>query len=254
MKSKIKYLFILSLILNNFSCFGSDYIDIKVTYYDYRTKTEHTEIIKEKRETKKIKFIVPAGIEIRKIIGVEQLESLTELFIGDRFIADLAFIKHLNKLKILLILGYENIDLSFLLKLPDLEIFYMNNIIVKNPYNFDFSNNHKLKYVTLNNISLDWPGRYYELSIENIPESLKYLDMSLSGFILLTKDLLTKLSSIPYVFLCNKEPRFFPYKGAITEVNTDYFNDKPNFIFKNPKTILPEELWWENLFALFDDK
>jgi hypothetical protein len=173
--------------------------------------------------------------------------------------ADLSFLKEMEKLKILIIIEYfENIaDPSYLLHLSNLEILYINGIHIKNPYSFNFINNKKLKYLALKAVTLDWAGRYYELVIENIPESLKYMDMSLSSFILLTKDFLDKLSSIPYVFLDDPQYRIyqlFPYRGSIKEVDKSYFEDKPNFIFKNPDEVLPEEYRKENIFALFGEK
>ncbi|MBN2443681.1 MAG: hypothetical protein JXJ04_20135, partial [Spirochaetales bacterium] len=132
-------------------------------------------------------------------------------------------------------------DFDFIKKMTNLKVLYIEGNSIK-VNDFDFVNNNKLEFIALNNITkvdencigID---TLFDLNIKNIPTNLKYLDLSLNGYLKFDNIFLKKIETIPNIFLDSME----------YEKNKDYFDKHKNFKFEFPEEILPQEYHFEEL-------
>lgn len=245
---------ILLMIYISTGCYGENAVTITKTIKTYRKadngKTIPIEIIEKDTvpaNTEQMILLFPIGKELHKVDGIENLKNLKRLIAGYYGYCDLSFISRLNNLEILIIDNVrEPVDLGMIMKSPKLKILYLAGIeIIKEELNLQ--NNKELEYVYLSNIrSINRNGKY-ELSIKNVPESLKYVDLYLSEFIIINDKL---LDSFKNVFCIVPKWEFFSIENSL-QTSPLYLPFHPNVHVYEGKELLPEKYQKKQIYALF---
>jgi hypothetical protein len=116
-------------------------------------------------------------------------------------LADYSFLEKLINLEILIISTHaKTVDFDLLRNLPKLKILDITNVAL-NKNELDFQNNNEIEFINLSNVRGKKKTGFYELSLKNVPKSLKCIDMSMSAFVIINKKLLESLKNVPVIVL-----------------------------------------------------
>ncbi len=228
MKFFIILFFIVYIVL---PCATEEMVTISKVYIERKIDNNGKFIIGERIEKENISinieqivFNYPLRTEIDRIEGIEELRNMKRMFIGN----GLYNISFLEKLKELEILIFDSpsvvIDLEVIKNLPKLRILYINDIeIVKEE--LDFQSNKQIEFLYLANIVSSKRRGLFELSIKNTPDSMKYIDLSMSNSVIINKKLIDNFVNANCVILY-KEP-YFNFLSQI-KIDSIYLKSHPN--------------------------
>lgn len=224
-----KWIYLLITILLTFSCVTKDVTIQAIT--DNK--------IYEKKVPKNIEdfelFILFNKVE--KITGLTKLKNLKKLYIlGMDGITDYSFLTKFSKLEILMLETSHVESFDFLKKLPMLRVLYLDGVTLLNN-KIDLVNNTQLEYLSLFNLHSSQLNSYFEINLQNIPDNLRFIDISKNIFIKLSKKLFDKLENVPTIILLKQ----YYYE------NEKVLKDYKNIYFGDSKKILPEKYWSDTL-------
>jgi len=223
-----RILIIFSIICLFYSC-NSNKAIIKVI-----SQNEETELIVSK-DIKEIELFF-LHEKVFKISGLTQLKKLQKLyFLGIDGIDDYSFIKEFKELEILMFVSCQLKNFSFLKELKNLKVFYIEGIEIEENI-IDFKNNQSIEFITLKRLSSYSTDKKIEIILKNVPNNIKYVDLSANKNLILNDNLLTVLSPAEFIFL---------NKSDIKDINKNYYS---NISLEFPDKILPIEYRTDELF------
>jgi hypothetical protein len=212
------------------------------------TYAQETTIIAYMGGNKVVKKVIPIDTEefhignihenYLKIVGLEKLKKLKRLellLLSSE--TDLSFLKQLNTLEVLIVVGFKIYDLSFLEYLPNLKILYFMDVDISDS-NLDLEYNKKLQYLGFVRSYINSPEGYKDKRITNFPKGIKYLNLALTGFTI-DDSFLQSLKEIPYVF----------FDENLYSENENLLKSYKNIKNDDQDTILPEDFKDKAIFT-----
>lgn len=233
-------LVILFFLMFSFSCISEEMVTITKHFGDIRTEQIELPV-----NTKALELYTDFFEAITKLEGLDKLKNLKFLFI-QHSVEDLSFLKKMVNLEVLVIIQPALdlvFDIDFISKLEKIKILYIETLTMKGD-TINLINNKKLEYLFLGSISSDNKEGFFELKLENIPDTLKCLDLSLAQEIIINEKFMKNLIDIPLILL-------FYSKSAesIFELDNNFLERHPNIHITNTNKIRPKEL---NVNYLYD--
>jgi hypothetical protein len=166
------------------------------------------------------------GFFIQDLKNIEKLKNLKVLYIslgGDPL--DLSFLNSLNNIEYLFTGGCTNKDFNFVKKMPKLKVLYFSGFTITNSV-LDLSNNSQLEYLNLNNMfSAKYPDALFDLDVINMPQTLKYVELTHNIHINVDLKFIDALSNAKTIV----------FDQDMYEAHKEYFTKHPNFVFEDAK-------------------
>jgi hypothetical protein len=266
MRNVIIFLFAINVLL---PCAAEETITISKVYLERKGISENGKLIVDEKIVKEnlpinseqLVLHFPLHVEVDRVEGIEKLKNIKRLLIGNG-LYNYFFLEKLEKLEVLI---FENpsltIDPEVFKKLPKLKIMYANDMEISKE-ELDFQSNKYLEYLYLGNIISKKRNGLFDLSVKNIPESLKYIDLTSSDLVIIDNNFLDSLKSVDYVLLY--KPPYFDLFGPL-RVDGGYLEKHQNIkLYEGKKgdkaeseyskwiaKIVPEKYQRKQVYALF---